>query len=47
MMGQIMNGMAKGERMYILKMQSRYNKSDHEWHGKGRRDIQPEDVEQV
>ena len=44
MMGQITNGTAKGERTYILEIQSRYDGSDHEWHGKGIKDIQPEDA---
>jgi hypothetical protein len=33
--GQITNHMAKGERTCSLKMQSRYDGSDHKWHGKG------------
>jgi hypothetical protein len=47
MMGQITNGMGKGERTYSLKMQSGYDGSDHEWHGKGRKDVHSEDAEQV
>jgi len=46
-MGQIANGVAKGERTYILKMQSGYDGSDRKWHGKGRKDVQPEDAERV
>jgi len=46
-MGQIANGVAKGERTYILKVQNKYDGSDHEWRGKGRKDVQPEDAEQV
>jgi hypothetical protein len=46
-MGQIENGTAKGEIMYKLKTQRGYNGSDREWHGKGRKDIQPEGAEQV
>ena len=46
-MGQIENGIAKEEGMYSLKMQSKYNGSDHERRGKGRRNVQPEDTEQV
>ena len=39
-MGQIMNGMAKGERTYSLKTQSRYDGSDCKWYEERRRDIQ-------
>jgi hypothetical protein len=46
-MGQIANGVAKGERTYILKVQNKYDGSDHEWHGKGRKDLQAEDAERV
>ena len=46
-MGQIENGIAKEEGMYSLKRQSKYDGSDRERHGKGRRDVQPEDTEQV
>ena len=35
-MGQIMNGIAKGERAYSLKTQ-RYNGSDRKWYGEGGR----------
>ena len=45
--GQIANGMAKGEREYFLKVQNKYNGSDREWRGKGRKNVQPEDTEQV
>jgi len=47
MMGQIANGVAKGERTYRLKMQSRYDRLDCKWHGEGRKDVQPEDAERV
>jgi len=47
MMGQVTNGMAKGERTYLLKVQSGYNWSDREWHGKRRKDVQSEGAEQV
>jgi len=40
-MGQITNGMAKGERTYSLKMQSGYDGSDREWHGKGQANSLP------
>jgi hypothetical protein len=30
---------AKGERTYLLKMQSGYDGLDREWHGKGRKDV--------
>ena len=33
MTGQITNGMEKGDRTYSLKIQSKYDGSDHEWHG--------------
>ena len=46
-MGQIANGVAKGERMYSLKMQSKYNGSDREWRDEGRRYTQTEGAEQV
>jgi hypothetical protein len=46
-MGQIANGVAKGERTYLLKMQSGYDESDREWHGKGRKDVLSEDAERV
>jgi len=36
-MCQIMNGVAKAETAYSLKVQSGYNESDREWHGKGKR----------
>jgi hypothetical protein len=45
--GQIANGVAKGEWTYILKMQSGYDGSDHEWLGKGRKDVLAEGVERV
>jgi len=41
-MGQIANGRAKEEMSYRLKVQSRYNGSDCERHGKGRKGILPE-----
>jgi len=47
MMGQIMNGMAKAEMTYSLKVQSGYNGSDREWHGKRRKSVQPENAKQV
>ena len=47
MMGQIANVVAKGERTYLLKMQSGYDGSDREWHGKGKKDVLPEGAEQV
>ena len=47
MMGQIMNGMAKKSRTYSLKMQSRYNWSDREWHSEGIKGVLAEDAEQV
>ena len=47
MMGQIVNSMAKRQRTYILKIQCQYNGSDHEWHSKEIKDVQPEDTEQV
>jgi len=47
MIGQIANGVAKGERMYILKAQNKYDGSDHEWRGKGKRYIHTEGAEQV
>jgi len=47
MMGQIVNGVTKGERTYKLKMHSGYDGSDCEWRGKGRKDVQPEDAERV
>jgi len=47
MMGQIANGVAKGERTYNLKVQNKYDGSDREWHGEGRKDVQPEDAERV
>jgi len=31
--------------MYLLKVQSRYDVSHREWHGKGRNDVQPEGAE--
>jgi len=46
-MGQIANGVAKGERTYNLNMQSGYDRSDHEWHGKGRKDVLAEDAERI
>ena len=46
-MGQIANDVANEERTYSLKTQSRYDGSDHEWHGKRRKDILPEDGERV
>jgi len=46
-MGQVTNSMAKGERTYLLKVQSGYNGSDREWHGKGRRYIHAEGAERV
>jgi len=46
-MGQIANGVAKGERTYFLKMQSGHDRSDREWRGEGRKDVQPEDTERV
>ena len=46
-MGQITNSVAKGERTYLLKMQSGYDGSDREWCGKGRKNVQPEDAKQV
>ena len=46
-MAQIVNGMAKRSKTYSLEMQSRYNGSDHKWHGKEIKDIQPGDAEQV
>jgi hypothetical protein len=46
-MGQITNGMAKGERTYSLKTQSGYDGSDREWHGKGRANSLPEGAERV
>ena len=46
-MGQIANGMAKRSKTYTLKMQSRYNRSDREWHGKVIKGIRPEDAERV
>ena len=46
-MGQITNAMAKGSRTYFLKMQSEYDGSDREWHGKGIKDGRPGDAEQV
>ena len=42
-----MNGVAKGERIYSLKMQSGYDGSDRKWCGKGRKDVQTEDAEQI
>jgi hypothetical protein len=45
--GQIANGVTKGERTYKLKMQSGYVRSDREWRGKGRKDVQSEDAERV
>jgi len=39
------NGVAKGERIYSLKMQSGYDRSDHEFHAEGRRYIQTEGAE--
>jgi len=39
--------MAKEEGIYSLKMQSEYEGSDHEWHGKGRNDVQPKYTEEV
>jgi hypothetical protein len=47
MMGQIANGAAKGESTYFLKMQSGYDGLDHEWRGKGRKDVLAEDAERV
>ena len=47
MMGQIANGVAKEERTYGLKMQSKYDGSDREWRGEGRRYIHTEGAEQV
>jgi len=47
MMGQIANGVAKGERTYNLKVQNKYDGSDREWHGEERMDVQPEDTERV
>ena len=46
-MGQIANGMAKGEMTYRLKVQSGYDGSDCKWHGKGRKGILAEDAEWV
>jgi hypothetical protein len=46
-MGQIANGVAKGERTYSLKVQNKYDRSDREWRGEGRKDVQPEGAEQV
>jgi hypothetical protein len=43
-MGQIANGMAKGGKAYFLEMQSRYDGSDRERHGKGREGIHSEDT---
>jgi len=42
-----MNGIAKGERAYGLKMQSEYDGSDCEWNSKGRRYIHAEGTERV
>jgi hypothetical protein len=39
------NSVAKGERMYLLKVQSKYDESDREWHGKWRRYIHTEGAE--
>jgi hypothetical protein len=47
MMGQIVNGMEKRSGTYTLKMQSRYNGSDHEWHDKEIKDVHSDDAEQV
>ena len=46
-MGQIPNSMAKGERVYFLKLQSRYDRSGHECHGKRRKDVLAEGGEWV
>ena len=46
-MGQIANDTAKGEKAYFLKVQSRYDGSDREQHGKGRKGILAEGAEQV
>ena len=46
-MGQIANGMARGLRTYGLEMQSRYDGSNRKWHGKGMKNIQPGNSEQV
>jgi len=46
-MGQIGSGMAKGEMTYMLKAQIKYDRSDREWHGKGRKDVQSGNAEQV
>jgi len=42
-----MNGVAKGERTYLLKMQSGYDGSDRECRGKGRTDVLAKDAERV
>ena len=44
-MGQIMNGIAKRSRTYRLKMQSKYDGSDREWHGEEIKDVRSEDAE--
>ena len=46
-MGQIANGVANRERTYTLKMQSGYDGSDDEWHGKGGRYVHTESAERV
>jgi len=46
-MCQIMNGMAKAEMMYSLKVQSGYDGSVCGWHGKGRKGVRPENAERV
>ena len=47
MTGQVVNGTEKGEMSYFLKVQSRYNGSGREWHGKVRKGIQSENAKQA
>ena len=42
-----MNGMAKRSKAYGLKMQSEYDGSDREWHGRGINDVLAVDAEKV
>jgi hypothetical protein len=44
-MGEIANGIEKGEMTYLLKVQSKYDGSDRKWHGKGRKDVHAEGAE--
>ena len=46
-MGQIKTGIVEGEGTYKLKVQKKYDGSDHKQHDKGKKDIQPENGEWV